>query len=193
MSTLIDLLYNPNGIYNLSREFLNVGIIAANKHLESENEWQGTNINTIKLVTVPATNISFALELSLKGLLLLQKNEVPKTHSLLKLFNTLTDEIKLKIQQKPMREVYSHYFIVDIGDDFNRTFNSNLSYVSGDLREIENNLQIHDNTFVDFRYFFEVGQKGKPIYFNYYFMINFTHNCLETLFDLINKKREDQK
>lgn len=48
MSTLIDLLYNPTGVYNLSREFLNVGIIAANKNPESENEWQGTNINTIK-------------------------------------------------------------------------------------------------------------------------------------------------
>jgi len=185
--SLFDLLYNPRGLYNISKEFFLVGITSAENHFQKEEIARGTDINTIKLTAVPATNLSFSLELSLKGIHLLKFQSIPKTHSLLKLFTTLPKDVQLSIQQNPHKAAYANYFIVGMSEEANRQFNKKISFETGDMNEVLNNLELQDQAFITFRYLFEIGLEQKLTWLNYKFMANMAHSTLEILGELIKQ------
>jgi hypothetical protein len=187
MDTFKSILYTPKFLYSNSQEFFKIGIFSANDYFERLSLAQQGDNNMMKYISVPAVNISFALELVLKGLHLKFFNRPPKGHSLLTLFSKLPNSIKLNIQQKGIHKNYDHFKIVEITthDKQDKPFDKGLSYIFNTTDEILSNLKLQDNSFCDFRYMFEMGTKAKPFYFNFLFMANITRNCLDTLYELI--------
>jgi len=191
MEDFESLLYNPKFLYSNSQEFFKIGIFSANDFFYKVSITPQGNKNIIKYVSVPAVNISFALELALKGLHLQVFKTHPKGHSLLKLFSELPENIIARIQKQKAHKKYEHFNIVEISRSDNKhiPFNKGLCYINGSMGEVLSNLKLQDNSFCDFRYMFEMGTKGKPFYYNFLFMANITHNSLNTLYEIIKNKK----
>ncbi|MBC7935384.1 MAG: hypothetical protein H7Y86_08540 [Rhizobacter sp.] len=174
----------------MAKNFLENGKLLAEplKKLASND-----GLHAFTQTVVPATNISFALELSLKGLLLLSDEKKVFSHKLKSLFDLLPDELKDEIYIDYGNNAYADDLVsilmVQCNAETYRTQHNPLPTDSKDL--IQYTLDKHDDAFVVFRYLFEFGKPTEEHFeerfFNYKLMAKLASSCINVL----DKKRKN--
>lgn len=127
-------------VYQMYQEAL--GFLAASNYLKCEISRNGTNL----LPGAPAltVNRSFACELLLKSLYVVNGLDYEKMHKLKDLYDGLPKETI---------EALEHRYYIKCEEKL--TKNNNLQ-----LRKIDECLEAYDNAFVDWRYYFENKSKS---------------------------------
>ncbi len=144
-------LYSSDFLYRTAKEYFRIGTIAAGHFIKNffNDEYSHAKIQA------PAVNISFALELTLKDILLHERGNTPKGHDFIKLYQLISDEAKEKI---------ADYFKENLaGRDFGL-----ISFIkkeggdetnNHDYNTIEEVLKMHQDAFIDWRYAHEFPMK----------------------------------
>jgi hypothetical protein len=133
-------------------------------------------------ITAPATNLSFAVELMLKSLLLKLTGSFPKKHNLVILYNKLPEFLKGEIiinysgKTVSPRLFPSFRYLAMVSAS---KYSKDKPKHSSVAKEIDYELELHDESFVNWRYVFSFTEKADKLEYNFGFMIKFFLACSE--------------
>jgi HEPN domain-containing protein len=133
-------------------------------------------------INAPATNLALSVELSLKSILLYRNSEIPLTHKLSSLYNSIS-----KADRDVIEDVFSRLSV-------NESLFPNFLYIKAEVdgkytksqddekvfNEIIHNLELHDRSFIDWRYIFEFSiNNEEALSFNFSFMVRLSRALFE--------------
>lgn len=174
---------NPNFICATAKDFLEKSSIGAKKTYTAEFK---PDLASLGQLAFPMVTLAFSMELAIKGLLKHKHIKFPGKHDLKTLFYLLPDLLQ--------KEIISHY---SSHDEFNGYLNMYLKL--GDKnnpekpkplpnkdeqtieKHVEELLDKHNNSFVDFRYLHEFGIKNQELAMNYNLLANLSFSIISTL------------
>lgn len=194
MPTFDEYFKGVSGIYNFARGYADSSFCLLNRYMDMSSDGVTENFDVIPFGAVAASNFAFSLELIFKGLYF-AKNKRPlkeckSGHDLFCLFSELSGEIQAKIQSRQLLPQYLKYAFITLKDI--TQIPEDLKYETGSMDELINNLKLHRNAFIDFRYLFEEGISKRKVSFNFAFMANIVANSIMVLFSEIRElKRKD--
>jgi len=183
-----DAINSPNYIMNQSMTFLTMGVdYAENVIFTGDFESEEGIHKLLPKIPYSAVNISFSLELAIKGLLKINNIE-SKIHDLHKLFNLLPKPYRVEIA-KSMEENFEYrnmrLFVVQNGGSSFPVDYLDLYKLPMDKR-IDKCLEYNRITFVEFRYFYE--PKKDDLYFDFPMMCNISMYANKLLLELLTSK-----
>lgn len=161
-------LNSPFFIFHAAADFFERGTLAAADNFKSEESGikQFDSMIHPKLC-MPIVNITFALELTFKGLLKQSNSKPIRTHDLEKLFKELNSEIKEKIvEHYKSHDTYKKLIGIRLIHD-NEAEHSKPNYLpapSKDENGISEILKMHRRYFEDFRYLFDVDEQKEYVF-----------------------------
>ena len=166
-------LYTPDFIYRTAKEYFRIGTVATGYFVKNLIE----DPYSYAKIQAPAVNISFALELSIKAILLHELGRVPRGHEFLKLHKLLSPEAKEKI---------AAYFgkTIALGGDFPiiryKKAQSDHEPNTHDCSTVAGVLAMHQDAFIEWRYAHEFSIKEPTIMdFNFSAMVRVTSSCFQ--------------
>jgi len=172
-------IYKPLFIWNTAIDFYNLGFERC-KTIFGDG-YQGDKSLYLK-IAAPAINISFSVELFLKGIALHETGSFESIHTLKTLFSKIPEHSKTTIIEFFESDL-------DINDKFPSFMFLKDSHANSDNLKPTNNfesseskiiyeLELHDNSFINWRYIFELPQKADyKREYNFEFMIRFGYCC----------------
>lgn len=170
-------IYTPKFLSNTATDFFNLAYHRCSEIFPVE---KGNSDGLLYVrMTAPATNFSFSIELMLKSFLLSIQSDFPKTHSLRALYQALPAACRTQIE--------ANYQGIPIDGKLFPIIRYAPSDYSDDTRpiklpakeEIDKELEIHDHSFVNWRYIFSSVNEQAFIEFNFGFAVRFFLACLE--------------
>lgn len=175
-------MINPKYFAAVAFEFFNAGLIYAKEYFS-----KGTPVtqNLFYLITVPAVNISFSMEIALKGLLLHEGKSKP-IHDLEVLFDSLSDTNKMKIvnyfiSHEPFRFLTNPVLlIVEKGSPTTPLSKPQKMSAEEKVKDI---VKRHNKAFIKFRYLFEFENEklGTQLGFEFEHFSNLTYAVIQVL------------
>lgn len=169
---------SPEFAISLSEGFYQTGQSLA-KHSHSDNA------TGFIWIAPGVVNFSFATELLLKAILMIDSNASIKGHKLFDLYKKIKPPTKQKIEtiynQKKSTKTNQlpAYRIVVVKDD------SEDHKKDNNLKDIENILRLHSESFENWRYLYEFGEEGYSYTFDFNAMDNFYNSLKEVLLELL--------
>ncbi len=186
-------LNSPLFLLLAAKEYFENGSLYAGKYFKLKN---GEIIvpfdsTTHAKIVVPATNISFGLELALKGCLM-YKGVTKWGHDLKELYNLLPEDLRNRIiEHFKTNDHYSNYVIIRMqnGDGSGHGYTERIRYTRLDDEFIPSLLEKHKLAFQYFRYMHEF--PGDEVWqFDFREFSNFTFSVIKILGELIDLKIE---
>jgi len=183
-----EIFNTPIGIHLFSKNYFDVGTTAMLKFHKLCRDGDFSETNLVPLATVAAINIAFATELAIKGIYLHCTGKfVDKKigHQLETIFSLLPKPIQEEIKVKTNASKRKKFISISLsGGNF-----KHISDYKKDTPDFERNLDIHNNSFLIFRYLFEHRNSSKQIiHFDFDFMNSFTQNVIIKLNKIIQSK-----
>jgi hypothetical protein len=175
---------SPLFVFLVAKEYFENGTLYASKYFQMSKDGTIKPFNNLihTKLCVPATNISFSLELVFKAFLM-QTGLKKFDHNLLKLFELLPDKVKSDIiEHYNSHDIYKKYVTVQlINSDGNEHGKIKKAYYSTKSVEfIPMMLDTHKLSFLTFRYLHEFkGNEAQDFYFREF--SNFTFSALSIL------------
>lgn len=169
--------YSIDLLLHSAKGFLDIGY-----HL-ARLEKKETGIEGLQRLAASVVNFSFATELLLKGLIFLSIGKPAKTHELNVLFESLSSDLKVEIERNFQKERENL--------DENLTSYKAVSSREGEKNEgevtdiltVKDLLILHNNSFQNWRYIYEVPNDGYQYEYNFQLM----HAFLKVVIDKINQ------
>lgn len=174
-------LKSPEFAISLSEGFYQTGQSLA-KHSHSDN------VTGFIWIAPGVVNFSFATELLLKAVLMIDSNTSTKGHKLLDLYKKIRLQTRQKIEilynkkKSDQTNQLPAYRIVVVKDDKEDHKKDN------DLKDIENILKIHSESFENWRYLYEFGEEGYKYTFDFKAMDNFYNSLKDVLAELLKNR-----
>jgi hypothetical protein len=172
---------SPLFIFCAAKEFFENGTLYASKHFKMKGAKSFDSMIHPKFC-VPATNISFSLELAFKAFLL-QSGIKKSNHDLIKLYKLLNDDIKTKIvEHYKSHDTYKDYIAIRLIESNGKEHGKIefLRYQSSDETFILSMLETHKSAFLNFRYMHEFEAPQEWLFYFREFS-NFTFSVLTIL------------
>lgn len=166
---------------HVAQGFYDIGYNAAN-NVETDNSIKG-----FQRLPSAVVNFNFAVELMLKALNLLTSGKNLQGHEIWKLFKNLPQETQLEIEAKfleykKLKNVNLSSYQVKVTKGNNET-KSNKDIETLSLKEF---LILHNHSFQNWRYLYEVNEKG----YDYAYDFKLMNDFIKALIEIINKIRE---
>jgi hypothetical protein len=182
-------LYTPEVIRNIAADYHNLAT------RRCKELFLGDYLNDGALylkINAPAMLMAFSLELSLKSILLFRSCIVPRTHSLIELYQALAEEDRIEINRR--------FLIVDVDEKLFPAFRliqeqfvdkwTASASLSAKENEIIDGLKLYSKSFVDWRYVFEVSiLDTEMLEFDFRFSYRLSFSLLEYAKALFEKQR----
>lgn len=152
-------------------------------------ELEKNKAQTTSLLGPAAVNYSFALELRLKSILMLDKEQFSKGHNLLKLYNLLSIPTKKLIEEEylKLKKINNGLkaYRLQIYDKSKSAPEQKRSSTGDVIMDL---LKSHENSFENWRYLFEFTEDGYSYDFDFEAIDNF-YNAMNPLLESLLKKR----
>ncbi len=176
--------YTPKFVRNIAIDYYNLSVERC-KSIFSGDYFRD---ETLYLkINAPATILSLSVELSMKAILLAGNSKIPQTHKLTSLYTTIpvsgreqVEDIfaKTKVDERIFPSF--RYIKADVDKNYSKVVDASLA------NDIHHNLEIHDRSFVDWRYIFEVSiREDEVLNFDFSFMIRLSKALFEYSAELI--------
>jgi hypothetical protein len=180
---------SPFFIFHAAKEYFENGTLYASKYFKVKKNEVVKSFDSMihPKLCVPATNISFSLELAFKALLL--QSGIKKTgHNLIELYKLLDNGIKDKIiQHYKSHDTYKNYIAIRLiessGEEHGKI--EAFKYPNNDENFILSMLETHKLSFLNFRYMYEFESSSEWIFYFREFS-NFTFSVLTVLGQTLN-------
>jgi HEPN domain-containing protein len=180
---------NSQFAIDVAQGFYNTGISLA-KHSSNDKIDSG-------YIWIPpgVVNLSFATELLLKATLYYDLRKKSWGHKLFDLYNSLSNETKLKIQNQYIKHrqtnedeklLPSYKIVVSVN---NKDKTTKSIEENSDFNEIKNLLKIHSEAFEDWRYLYEFGEEGYNYEFDFKAMDAFYKSLIDILKEFLAKNK----
>jgi hypothetical protein len=177
----------PFFLFHVAKEYFENGTLYASKYFKTTNF--STQDNSIfQKLCVPATNISFSLELTFKAFLM--GSQAPREHDLFKLYGLIDAGIKKRIfENYRSHNTYKDYTTINLldGDGKDHGKVEIIRNINKDEKYILAMLKKHRSSFVNFRYVFDL-KKDQKWSFDFKDFSNFTLSALTILGETLNLK-----
>ncbi len=175
---------SPLFLFHAAKEYFENGTLYASKYFKMNKDGSTKPFDTFihSKLCVPATNLSFSLELVFKGFLM-QSNVTYLRHDLAKLYELLDIDFKKRIiEHYKNHNTYKNYMTVKLIDGDGTSHGKIEKFYSSMKEEdfIPSMLEKHKLAFIDFRYLHEF--KGNQEWlFDFKEFSNFTFSALSIL------------
>jgi hypothetical protein len=170
-------IYTPQFLYNTAVEFHSISVSRC-RTIFNKKYFNQQGIIHLQII-VPATNLSFALELIIKAILISKTGRFPKKHNLLHLYIALPDSARTDIEKiyktlKVSKTAFPSFRFVVTGSppDTRAQYDSISDEIIGQLK-------IHDDSFVKWRYVFSFTEEYESVEFDFAFIIKLFRACAQ--------------
>lgn len=178
----------PGYIFHIAQGFLDIGM-----HLAREVK-SDQSIHAFQRIPAAVVNFSFAIELTLKGLCQVSLRKSVEGHDFVKLYNQIPKEVQLKVEQK-FNEKKTNLsseltsFTINVYD---KKIGSNFKETSIDASKISiiDLLEVHKNSFVNWRYLFEIPDGGYTYQYDFKLMFALVASLIDVTNELHDKEKE---
>ena len=182
---------SPFFLFHAAKEFFENGTTYASKYFKRNTDGTLKPFDSLThpKLCVPATNISFSLELILKGFLM-QAGKRKNGHNLSDLYNCLDEDLKRRIvEHYKMHDTFKNYINVHVNEESGNSHGQieRIYQSSKNEEEILLMLDKHKLSFINFRYLHEF-QKSQDSFFYFKEFSNLTFSALVILGETLNLK-----
>jgi hypothetical protein len=182
---------SPLFIFHAAKEYFENGTCYASKYFKKDTSGLLVPFDSLThaKLCVPATNISFSLELAFKGLLQLSSG-ITRGHDLEKLYRLLNVDIRNKIfDHYQSHDVYQKYITIRLGNGIGHGTTQIIPRPVSEKDFLESIIATQRLAFVDFRYLFEFPADGE---FFFYFkeFSNYAFSALSIFGEMLGLKVE---
>jgi hypothetical protein len=173
----------PDYLLHIAQGFYDIGFNAAyNVHVDN-------SVKGFQRLPAAVVNFNFAVELMLKALHLFTTGKNLEGHEIWVLFKHLPQETKIEIEsrfeefRKQKNEKLSSYRVKLTRGDNEEKVNKNTENLS-----LKDFLVLHNHSFVNWRYLYEIQEEGYLYEYNFKQMDDFVKALIETINDRRSKR-----
>lgn len=177
----------PDFLLHIAQGFYDIGYLIA---IKLKNDSSTTGFQRIAPAVV---NLSFSIELLLKGLNSITKKSDLKGHKFYDLYKQLPGPIKLKIETKyrdhisnSEKELTKIRIILSKVEVPEKSHNPD-SKINDDM-SIEDLLILHNDSFINWRYLYEVNVAGYEYEYDFKLMVSFAKSLIEVINEIKAKQ-----
>ena len=188
MSTKRQQNLNPDFLFHIAQGFYDTGYLLA-KATKDEKSVKG-----FQRIAPAVVNFSFAVELLLKGLHSLTTDIELKGHQFWILYKQLPDSIKTRIESKYQntklnagQELTKYRIKVHPIKDPDKS--ENPESLINDNSSIEDLLKLHNDSFKNWRYLYELNEGGFEYEYDFRLMSAFTKALVETINEIKSTRK----
>ena len=173
----------PDFLFHIAQGFYDIGYLIAIK-LKNDNSTKG-----FQQIAPAVVNLSFSIELLLKGLHSITTKLDLIGHKFFDLYKQLPVSVKLKIETKYRdnilnsdKELTKIRIILSKVQGPEKPHNQD-SKINDDM-SIEDLLILHNDSFINWRYLYEVNEAGYEYEYDFKLMVSFARSLIEVINDL---------
>ena len=173
----------PDFLFHIAQGFYDIGYLIAIK-LKNDNSTNG-----FQRIAPAVVNLSFSIELLLKGLHSITTKLDLTGHKFFDLYKQLPVPIKLKIETKYRdnilnsdKELTKIRIILSKVQGPEKPHNPD-SKINDDM-SIEDLLILHNDSFINWRYLYEVNEAGYEYEYDFKLMVSFARSLIEVINDI---------
>ena len=173
----------PDFLFHIAKGFYDIGYLVAIK-LKNDNSTTG-----FQRIAPAVVNLSFSIELLLKGLHSITTKSDLTGHKFHDLYKKLPGPIKLKIETKYRdhvlnsdKELTKIRIILSKVEGPDKPHNPDSKI--NDEMSIEDLLILHNDSFINWRYLYEVNEAGYEYEYDFKLMVSFAKSLIEVINDI---------